>query len=390
MIDFFLGIPLLVLLSLFKKLKLKGQPRSLPGNPRKILVILLGAVGDTLLLVPAMRLLKRKYPGARIYFFGTQVNRDLAGYVPGLDEVITFEFGQLLQGPRGLYNFWRLIVSLREQQFDLVLDFEKWVRASALVSHAAGSRYTAGFKTKKQYRHFCYDLRVEKANKHVMEVFLDLVKALPGTDAGETPKQVLDRHLIHRIKRYNPGLENYIVIHPGAGGNVRHGGRRIWPPARYARLIADVAAGHPELYFVLTGTAGEAALVHDILRRVPGRAGRVVVLAGQTNIHQMLGLIARASLVVCGNTGVMHMAVALDVPVVALHGPTDPHKWGPRGTKHIVVQSTAACAPCLDLGFEYRCRTARCMEMINYGDVLQAVNQVLAETGRRSGNGGLP
>lgn len=371
-IDFYLGVVLLRVLSVFRP-----RGRKCPESPEKILVILLGAVGDTLLLVPAMRLLKKKYPGSRVYFFCTGVNRSLAGYLPGIDETVSFEFGQLLKGPAGIYKFFKLIQFLRGREFDLVIDFEKWVRISALVSFLAGSGFTVGFRTKGQYRHFCYDLAVEKAGRHVAEVFLDLVRALPPAhvDAGADP--VFDRGLIREIRKDGPGIKNYVIIHPGAGGTVRHGFKRIWPPACYAMLAGDIAAGFPGVSVVFTGTAGEAALVDGILSLAPGLRGRAVFLAGKTGIRQVFGLVSRACLVVCGNTGIMHLAVALDVPVVALHGPTDPEKWGPLGAKHTVIKSPLPCSPCLDLGFEYRCHDARCMESIDYREVLQAVCKVL-------------
>ncbi|MEW5954383.1 MAG: glycosyltransferase family 9 protein [Bacillota bacterium] len=415
-IDYCLGITLVRLLSLFRR-----RGRQIPAKPDRILVILLGAVGDTLLLLPAMRLLAKKYPGARVSFFCTGINKELAGYLPGISEIISFEFSRLLRGPGGLLRLAGLIRLLRRKDFDLVLDFEKWVRISALVSFAAGADYTVGFKTRGQHRHYCYDLAVEKSDRHVAEIFLDVVRTLPPASEDVLPEPVWDRGVISRLQVPGPAMNHYVIIHPGAGGNVKHGAKRIWPLNNYARLITDLAGRYEKLRFVLTGTAGESALAEDIItelirpktpasvgggfqravkssmdsaniqrglnpplnevsfnRSSAGLGSRITNMAGKTDIHQLLGLVSGALLVISGNTGTMHMAVALGVPVVALHGPTDPHKWGPRGEGHTVVQSPEPCSPCLDLGFEYNCRDAVCMARISCHEVFRAAAGALS------------
>ena len=87
-------------------------------------------------------------------------------------------------------------------------------------------------------------------------------------------------------------------------------------------------------------------------------------------------VLARARVMVCGNTGVMHLACAMNVPVVALHGPTDPRKWGPVSPSSVCLQSSLPCSPCLYLGFEYACPSNRCMRTIRPEAVITALRSI--------------
>ncbi len=110
------------------------------------------------------------------------------------------------------------------------------------------------------------------------------------------------------------------VIHPGAAS-----GARRWPAARFAQIArAEARRGHRVL---ITGSSGERALAQDVARRAGLHAN--TVLAGRTDLLQLASVVARAARVVCGDTGVAHLATAFDTPSVLLFGPTSPEAWGP-------------------------------------------------------------
>jgi ADP-heptose:LPS heptosyltransferase len=111
-----------------------------------------------------------------------------------------------------------------------------------------------------------------------------------------------------------------VVVHPGAGYPARR-----WPVERFARVAAYLAENRYDV--VLTGTAGERQPAEDVARR----AGlpRDSVLAGRTDVEELAALVADAALVVCGDTGVGHLATAYGTPSVVLFGPVPPHRWGP-------------------------------------------------------------
>jgi heptosyltransferase I len=98
------------------------------------------------------------------------------------------------------------------------------------------------------------------------------------------------------------------------------------------------------------------------------------------SLDELAAVFSRVAAVLCGNTGVMHLACAVNAPVAALHGPTDPRKWGPRSTISRVITAGLPCSPCLYLGFEYACRRNTCLESIEVKDVYAALTGILAIT----------
>lgn len=123
----------------------------------------------------------------------------------------------------------------------------------------------------------------------------------------------------------DPVVPGAFIVHPGAAT-----GARRWPAQRWAAVVAAAAAqGHD---VVVTGTPGERALAERVAD------GRARVLAGETDLRQLAALVADASRVVCGDTGVGHLAAAYAVPSVHLFGPTAPARWGPPvGGPHRVL-----------------------------------------------------
>lgn len=126
-----------------------------------------------------------------------------------------------------------------------------------------------------------------------------------------------------------PDSSGVVVIHPGAAAAARR-----WPANRFAAVAAEMAADGNDV--VITGNAGESALAHTVARQ----AGlpETSVLAGQLDLLGLVALISDCKLLVCGDTGVGHVATATGTPSVVLFGPTPPHWWGPRGSgPHVAV-----------------------------------------------------
>jgi len=116
-----------------------------------------------------------------------------------------------------------------------------------------------------------------------------------------------------------------VIVHPGAAFPARR-----WPPERFAAVAAELDD------VVVTGSAEEAPLAHEVARRAGLPAERV--LAGRTDLGALIDIVSRARLVVCGDTGVAHLATAFCVPSVVLFGPVSPAQWGPPpGWRHVAL-----------------------------------------------------
>ncbi|MFQ6042938.1 MAG: glycosyltransferase family 9 protein [Candidatus Poribacteria bacterium] len=381
-LDRYFGIPLACSLGLPRAKRLKTD------GFKRILLIQISAIGDVILLTPALRAIWKQFPHARLTMMASPINRQLLKNCPYIDEILTFRMNEYAKSPR---RFWAFARSLREKRFDAAIDFEHWPRLSALLVYLSGAPRRIGFRTAGQYRHYVFTDTVEHVRgKHELLSFLDIAKLLvriaphlsmgkaiyrrtelevwPCVEDFKWVEQFLNEH---GIKEDVP----LIGIHPDAG---RTEPRRRWTKEGYQQ-VADALAKKYGAQIVLTGAPPEVELSEQIASMMRAKA---IIAAGKTNINQLAALFSRCQFVLCGNCGPMHLAAAVKTPVIALHGPTNPAQWGPWGEEHTIICSDMRCSPCLNLGFEYGCKalpdgTSRCMRTIPVEAVLSACESTL-------------
>ena len=364
-LDRYLGIPLCGMLSLFCR---DGR---VCDTPKKILIIQLSALGDTILAVPTIRAIRHAFPDAEFTMLASPTNLNYLVNCPYIDKHISYRMPK-----------YRLFGLLRRERFDWAIDLEHWPRLSALLAYLSGAPVRIGFRTKGQYRHFLFTETVPHVRgRHEVRNFLDIALRLEcppraltleiwcGSEARVWVREVLGEEQV------SPDIP-FVVLHPEAGR--RNEPRRRWPVERYIAL-ADALIGRYGVQIILTGGPDEVAVSEAIAARMQHRA---VVLAGQTDVNQLAALFSDAALVVSGNCGPMHLAAATGTPVIGLHGPTSIAQWGPWSHNASIVQAAMPCSPCLNLGFEYGCQalsdgTSPCMHTIAVGAVLEACDRFL-------------
>jgi len=108
----------------------------------------------------------------------------------------------------------------------------------------------------------------------------------------------------------------------------------------------------------------------------------VVNLAGKTGLKELAGLFSLADLVLTPDTGPMHLAAAVQAPLIALFGPTAPWRTGPYGNNHVILRKPLACSPC----FKKKCPTMECMKSLSVEEVLEAVEKKLGNADCRMRN----
>jgi len=378
-IDRFVGVPIAFLLGTTSRL---WQPRRIlsQGAVCNILIIKLSAVGDSILAVPAWRSLRERFCQSGITVICSSVTHDTLSAFPFFDDIIHLNIEKMVRKPRALFGFLR---DLRSREFDLVIDFDQWMRMTALLSFATGAPKRVGFDTKDQHRRFCYTHTVRPSEqRHEVNSFMDLaVAAGAARGSRELQMWIPDEDLAaarDTISYARRDSRIVVAFHPGCGGS---GTPRQWPADAFVNLGKKLTESSREIAVVVTGSPGEIPLAEEIANRI---GDRCISLAGAQSITRFAALLKCCNLLVCGNTGAMHVAAAVGVPTVALHGPTNPHKWGPVGDNHVVIQSPIPCSPCLDLGFDYGCTSHPCMGMITVDGVFDAVSSRLARL--RSGD----
>ena len=333
---------------------------------RKILLIKLSAVGDVVHTIPVLNKLRRRYPAAQLDWLVTPAIAELLRHHPAITNVIEFE-REAWSTPWRLTPFTsyaRLAAKLRAAAYDLVVDMHGQFRTAALTL-ATGAPARIGFDRprasvwKASARRF-----PEQARKHAWQ------GAREGSWVAYThhiPVPTLDRHAVDRYLNVGPilGLDRepadfYFPIPAAATSRVdallsEHGAGRadlvimapgtVWETKHWGSdKFAAVAAHFLSRGFavILIGSQRERVVCEEVAALAPG----AVDLAGMTNLSELTALIRRSALSITNDSGPMHLAVALDRPVVSIFGPTDSIWIGPYQRANAVLQSELACSPC--------------------------------------------
>ena len=216
----------------------------------------------------------------------------------------------------------RAVSLLRNRKQDILIDFMAWPRIGALLTKLSGAQFTMGFRTDRQYRHFAFDAAVEHSDKvHEFENYVNLLGKL-GVDRPSWPRLKPSEAARSRIRSKHP--KPYVVFHPWASGFKKE--MREWPIDHWQALAANLLRSGWNVIF--TGGPSDAAESKKLVAGVRSDGGGLSDAAGKYSIDEMAALLEASRGVVSVNTGIMHLAAALDAPIVALHGPTSPSQVG--------------------------------------------------------------
>lgn len=302
-------------------------------KPRRILLIRLEHVGDVLLTTPAFRALRRRFPGARI----DVLVRDFAsGVLKGnrnVDRVIVWNAPWLSN--LGKRDSWsdclRVVKALRRERYDLAVDFHGDPRNILLARLVA--RYVAGFGI----RGFGFLLNkvVPYGNVHAIDRNLLLAKSL-GADVSDRNMELeLSKADIDYARNLLKGRKRLVCISPGSGRVEKN-----WIVDRWARL-ANILIEKHGVSIVFTGSRKDSELVRSISRMVRCRE-KIFNLCGNTTITQLGAVIRRCSLVIGPDSGTIHVARAMNTPLIGLYTVEDPRIWGYDEPLFQNIKKTAA------------------------------------------------
>ncbi|GAA0542175.1 glycosyltransferase family 9 protein [Rhizomicrobium palustre] len=326
-----------------------------PASVRSIAIMVLAAIGDTVIATALIAPLRRRFPNASIIAVTTSANRGIAE-LSDFDSVVTIPVVQPSKA----------IKLLRELQLDIAIDCGQWARLSAILTYASKARFTVGFRTEGQARHFAFDAAPPHlATRHELDNFLALIAPL-GAETNGRPSL---------NPPANPPLltpeRQWIAFHPWAAG-VRCE-LREWARERWISLgKALVSRGYD---IVITGGPADAVASTELVNAIDPEHARTI--AGRSSLRDSLAVLGDVKAVVSVNTGLMHMAAAVGVPLVALHGPTNPLRWGPVSDRAIVL-GPGPGGGYLNLGNEYPENPPDTMAEISVEDVENALLRLLA------------
>jgi ADP-heptose:LPS heptosyltransferase len=381
-LDRYLGPVLLFVVRLWARLK-PGRHRSVPQVPEKILLIKFHGIGNMVMMMPAIRAIRRQYPEASLHLLTFDTNREISAMLPGLDHTAILTRKNLWQLA---YTTMQFIFSCRRAPYDIVVDFEQFAYFSAILSILAAPGGTrVGYDNPAHRRAAAYTHPVTYLeNSHMAEIFLGLARSISAgdmEDALSLPVPPAGREkAAMTMEKMGIGNEDVLVlIHPGTSRNLL---QRRWPPERFAKL-ADGLTAHQGIRIAFTGTSSEKELVKSIMEQMDNPS---LDLSGELDLSGYSALCAASELIIANDTAAVHIANALGTPVVGLYGPNTPFLYGPANHRHcLVFYKDLPCSPCMRNANRKLsdCDDPLCMKEISAGEVMAGIrNRYFDAAGR--------
>ncbi len=336
----------------------------LPPSPKhhtnipyqKFLFIRPGGIGDAVLLIPAIKALSSAFPECHIDILAETRNSGIFCLCPEVSNV---------------YNYDRVseLISCVKQSYDVVIDTEQWHRLSAVTARIIRAETRIGFGTNSRRRLFSHAIPYYHQDYEAFSFFrLLTLLDVPVPGQLETPfLKVPDSAIVSSEQLLNQLDEDkHITIFPGASIKERR-----WGSFNCAQLSHSI--NQLGLRVIIVGGKEDKETGEKILE---GNMG--INLAGKTSLAETAAVLSKTQLLVSGDSGILHLAVGLDVPTVSLFGPGIPDKWAPSGTNHIVINKQLPCSPCTRFGYTRPCSNgAKCIQDITPKEVFQAVNSLV-------------
>lgn len=330
-------------------------------------------VGDAVMTTPAVRAVRKNFPRARITILAKPWVMPVFHNNPHIDEIMRYDAAGRHNGPAGLY---RLSRDLKQKKFDLAIVFQNAFEA-ALLAFATRIPRRLGFATDGRALFLTdrlYNYRALKKG-HLIDYYLGIISGVGLDLEGRDLELVIsdkERQQAHALlKKLGVSPEE---PHAGLNPGATFGTAKRWLPERFAeisrRLYAD--QGYRSLIF---GASGEARLGRQIAELSDDCA---VNLCGRTNLREAMALIDRCRFFITNDSGLMHVAAALDKPQLAIIGPTDYIATGPSNRHSRLVRVPGIC--CMSPCMQADCPTDhRCMTRISVNMVLDELQALLAK-----------
>jgi lipopolysaccharide heptosyltransferase II len=329
-------------------------PPEIPAKnlkPFRIFIRAANWLGDSVISVPAVCAIKAGRPDAHVTIAAPEKIASVWTLVPDIDEVLPLKPGSLFS----------IVQTIRRQKpFDVAILFPNSLRAALEVWFASIPR-RVGFRG--HHRRWLLHQIVTKEPvgpvRHQVDRYLHMARELGGPQAAPEIRKFLPR-----IK--TNGAPAKLGLCPGA----EYGPAKRWLPERFAEVALKIAEERP-IQWVLFGTAAdlergaaiESTLGAHCLNRI-----------GQTTLDQLTAELGECALLLTNDTGTMHLATLIGVPVVAVFGSTEPRLTGPLGTGHAILRHQVECSPC----FLRECPIDfRCMKAVSVEEVIAAVSAQL-------------
>lgn len=338
-------------------------------NPKNILIIKWGALGDIIMGTSAIRSVKESYPHAKVTLLSNSLSKQIIPAGSIVDDVIIYD-EKKHKGLKSLIELFKVVQQLRKRKFDLAINLRWTSDRCAVLTFLSGAKYRVSSGPEGMMKLYNIGIPHPKGRYHEIHRNLDIVKAIGIEVRDETPFVFISesdrKFAADYFSHNNFTRENTICIHPGASKPVR-----AWLPERYKEIANGLAA---ELGFNVIVTWGNGE--YDWAKSVAQGNERKIFLSPETKtVGRLAALIQNCFMCITNCTGPMNVAVAVKTPTIALLGSSHPLDWSPYGEIHRSVKSPLIRDTYTDEQ-EKQAMEAISVEQV-WNVILQRVNEIL-------------
>ena len=364
--DEYFGRILVFIISGFRKLSGKKKIHK-TGMSNNILFVKFWGIGSIVLTSPAVRKVREAYPDSKIFFLTLKSNKDICRELRSADEIITVDISK----PGAfLSDFINKTKLLRSIHFDAVYDFEFYTYFSAIVISMLKCRRSFGFDNFRNNRKVLFtDTILFNDHIHTKDNFLHLVNA-DETVGSLTSLQPEFPDLKTTSINSNGAMK--IVVNVNASKLAYE--RRL-PEKNFIEIIDHITEKF-NFKVILTGSDIETEYVKSIFSNVKNK-NLVTDLSGKTSASELITLIGSSSCLITNDSGPLHIASALNIPVIAFFGPETPVRYGPLSNETLVFYKDLECSPCMSISNSKTVNciydSPKCMEQFDMNDVISKI-----------------
>jgi len=340
-------------------------------EPEKIERIMIRAanwIGDAVMSTPMIRAIRKNFPKAHIHILAKPWVASVFENNPDIDNIIIYDNQGRHKGWHGVIRLGR---DLRKYGFDLAVLVQNAFEA-ALISFLAGIPKRLGYNTDGRFFLLTHGIAwgPDQKKLHQIDYYLGIIKGASLKTYGRhltlniMPYEIKEAYDILKNHGYK-GSGPVLGINPGAA----YGTAKRWPKEKFVSLCRRLKKKfHNNLTVLIFGSPGEKELGAEI----SAKAG-AINLCGKTNLRQAMALIGLCNLFITNDSGLMHVAAALDVPLIAIFGSTNYKTTSPFGIRSHMIRKPVSCSPCMKpecpLGHH------ECMESISVDEVYGHVDK---------------
>jgi heptosyltransferase II len=342
--------------------KVKKLPQE---NLNRILIRGTNWIGDAIMTLPAVASIRATYPKSHIAMLAKPWVADIYRLFSDLDEILIYE--SKFDNPTGVL---RLSQTLKEKKFDAAILLQNAIEA-AIIALLARIPMRAGFDSDARglllTHHVPCTNEIKKV--HQIDYYLEMVKTLgcfPVTRELHMETKINIPEARNVLRKFIPDEKKTIIgIAPGA----TYGPAKKWLPERFA-AVADRLSKDFSAQIIMMGGKADGETAQEVQKSANVE---FINLCGKTTVWEAVYLISQCRLFISNDSGLMHVAGALNIPTVAIFGSTNPVTTAPAGNKSVIVRKAVPCSPCL----KKTCPSDfRCMKLVSMEDVLQVAQNL--------------